>query len=348
MTSEQPLRVLDYDREHTRYRHGLEAFTTPRGYRVLVLRLGADPDDTPEWIQKARRGYPSERAWRREMEGDWSSPTGDPYFPVFGEIGRERYIHMATRLIKGPVFRSFDFGRRRPACTWFQYSPKSDRLWGLREFMPHDLLTHEFRDAVRYLSGEVPLDAIPERAQRWVEVYGARPTGAHCPPPWFPLGTRFIDIGGKEALQAQANAQRPEEATARDIFGSAGMHLIMVNIDVKGRNEVVGRMLMLHPDGWPRTWLDPQMEEVIAGFEGAFSYATPPKGVEVSDKPKDDGHFINLLDAWGYGVVAVCPKDTPRPDAPPRLMRMDKDGRTPIYGASDIEEVGWYENRTPR
>lgn len=331
--------------ELVRYRKGLWAYTSPRGIRVIVLRLGADPDDTPEAILKARRLYAKEKDWRREMEGDWSSPAGEAFFPIFSEIGRDRYIHMVTNLISGVVYRSFDFGRRHPACTWFQYSPKSDRVWGYREFMPHDLQTHEFRDAVRYLSGQLEWKDLQTRPRRWVDAYAARPSGSHCPPPWFPLGTRFLDIAGKECLQTQSNVVNPEENTAREIFAAEGMYLVVVNPRVKGRNEVVDRMLQIAPDSHPRTFLDPQMEEVIQGFDGAFCYPNPTAAVPYPNEPKDDNYFINLLDAWGYGISAVCPVDTPKPEDKPRVIGYGgRTGREEIY-APTAEEVGWYETR---
>jgi len=327
----------------SRYRDGLMAFTNPQGARVLVLRLGADPDDTPEWINEQRRSYDA-RKWRREMEGDWSTPSGDPYFPGFSEIGKDKFVHVATRLIGGPVFRSFDFGRRRPACTWFQYSAKSDRAWLLREFMPHEIQTHEFRDAVRFLSGEIEYDAIPDRAKRWADAYAAKPSGAHCAPPWFPLGTKFIDLAGKEALQGQANAVRPEEAITRDIFLAGGIPLIIVNPQVLGRNQIIDRMLMVRDDGWPGLFLDPQAEECIEGFDGGFSYPVRSKANPVPNKPKDDGHYINLLDAIGYGFSGVIPADKPK--AAPEPVLLGYRGHDPVYSKAETDEVvPWYENR---
>lgn len=327
---------------------GLYGFTSPMGNRVLVLRLEADERNTPEVINLKRRGY-IQKDWRREMEGDWSSPAGKPYFPIFSEIGRERYVHMAIELIGADrggmpiVFRSYDFGRRHPACTWFQYSKKSDRIWLMREFMPEDLVTHEFRDCVRYLSNQVPLERLNDRSQAWIHRYTARVSGAHCPPPWFPPNTRFVDIGGKELVQGGASAVDPELATARAIFAEGDIHLLWVNPKVEGRNRVVDRMLMIRSDGWPGTFMDPQCEEMITGFEGAFSYPAESAANPIPTKPKDDGYFINLLDAYGYGVAAVIPSDTPKPDAPPRLVGYIN-GREPVY-SNDTEEVGWYETR---
>ena len=292
------------------YRPGLRAYTSPRGIRVIEVDWWADPAHDTLWAERARVTVP-DKDWRREMGRDWSTPAGDAFFPAFSEIGRARCVMPATRLISGYVYRAFDFGRRRPACIWFQYSLKSDRAWLLREFMPHDLQTHDFRDAVRFLSNQLPWEQVPERAQRWVEAYTMRPSGIHCPPPWFPLGVRFLDISGPEANQVQANATSPEESTAADIFAAAGLNLIVVTPKVKGRNRVVDRMISVRPDGHPGLIIDPQCEESIIGFEGAFAYPKPTKQVPVPTKPFKDGHFENLLDAIGYGFVAVVPADAP-------------------------------------
>lgn len=327
-----------------RYREGLYAFTTPKGIRTLVLRLQADPSHTPDWIANARRLAQTEKQWRREMEGDWSTPEGDSFFPIFTDVGRDRYVHMATKLIRGPVYRSYDTGRRRPAVTFFQYSPKQDRIWLMREFMPHDLQAHEFRECVRYLSGQCDISELNPRSQRWIELYKSRITGAHCPPPWFPPGTEFVDIGGNEVRQGYAAAINPEEATFQQIMAAKGIHLIVVDPDVKGRNMVVDRMLMVGEDGWPRTFIDPQCEEMISGFSGEFTYAKPTLENQVPDRPRDDGHLINLLDAYGYGVSAVVPKE--HPVVKGKKVYVGDIDREPRYvDPSAQEEVGWSETR---
>lgn len=332
-------------RNHTVYRTGLEAFTSPSGNRVVILRLGADPEDTPEWIAKARLPYANEKDWRREMMGDWTSPAGDPFFPIFSHIGRDKYVHYARRLITAPVFVGLDFGKRRPAAVWMQYAPRSDRIFGYREWMPHDIQCHEFRDGIKYLCGLMAWEEIPERSQWWIEEYMRRSSGFHCPPPWFPPDTEFIFIGGKEALQGSDAAVNSAESTRQQIFAAGGITLHIVNTKVETRNDVVGRMLMMAPDGWPRTFLDPQMNETIVGFDGAFSHPKSTKAVGLPEKPKNDNHYINLLDAWGYAAVAICPKDTPDKPGEARVIGVEADGRTPIMSRPDREEIGWYENR---
>jgi len=333
-------------RDITDHRAGLHAFTTPRGVRVVELDLNANPEHTPEWEQKARQAYSSEREWRREMKRDWTTPSGDPYFPEFTELGINRFVGPHTivrRLIKGAVYRSYDFGKRCPACTWFQYSPKADRIWLYREFLPQDLQTHEFRDAVRYLSNQLPAHQTPDRAMEWIRMYTAKPSGIHCPPPWFPLGTQFVDITGKEALSGQSNAIIPELSTVQGVFAEVGMNLIIQNPRVLFRYQVVRRLLKIYPDGLPGLLIDPQCEEAIDMFSGKLCYPDATPVTPVPTKPKNDGHLINLSDAFGYGVVMVVPADPPKPAAPKRMMGY-RDGRTPVYQTDD-EEIGWNEVR---
>jgi hypothetical protein len=332
------------------YRPGLRCYTTPSGVRVCELDYWANPAHTPEWANAMRPLYLTTKDWRREMERDWSSPAGEPYFPEFTEAGgRDIYVYMQSQFVEQwPVFRAFDFGRRRPACIWFQYSPTQDRLVAYREFMPHQIGTHQFRDAVKYLSGQMTWKELEEKeyhlSMRWVEEYKARPSGAHCPPPWFPPGTHFLDVGGKEANQTNANAPQEEDAVASQIFAAGGINLIIVNPRILGRNHILDRMLTMRSDGYPGLLIDPQMEESIEGFSGAWAYPEPSKAVPIPTKPKDDGHYINLLDAWGYGAAAVVPSDA-EPDKPERRIIGYRGGRTPIYTTPEVEDASWYETR---
>lgn len=331
---------------------GLRAYTTPKGIRTVELDYWADPAHDEAWARKERKTYASEKDWRREMRRDWSSPSGEPYFPAFLENGgRNGHVRMARKLIAGAVFRSHDTGRRRPACTWFQYSRIDNRIFLMREFMPHDLLTHEYRDAVRYFSGQLPLEDVPARAQLWIARYLEKPTASHCSNgAWFPPGVQFFDIVGKEAEQGTANTTNPAEVSFKAIFEAVGMQLFVVNPKVLARNRHVGSLLRLRRDGLSGLIIDPQCEQMIAGFEGAFTYPKATEAVPVPSAPKDDGNFINLLDAFGYGVCAVVPPDDPKTEAPSKQIGWSQDGRTPIMGSLNSEDEGMnlYENRRQR
>ena len=330
-------------REESEPVEGLRLYTTPSGVRVAEVHWWARPDHDKAWMLAERKLY-VEKDWKREQELDWSSPAGDVFLPEFNELGgRDKFVHLAKETIQGPIFRSYDFGHRRPAATWFQYHPGTDRVWAYREFMPHDLQTHEFRDAVRFLSGELDFHTVPDRAKRWVDAYAAKPSGQHCPPPWFPLGSHFIDVGGKEALQGQANAVQKEQAVARDIFLAGGIALLIVNPRVEGRYQILRRLLRIYEDGYPGLIIDSQMQELIEGFEGGLAYPQPSERVPIPTKPKNDEHYINLFDAFGYGISAVVPLEKEKGPEPYRLVGIK--GREELYSPPAEEVVLWRENR---
>lgn len=321
---------------------GLRCRTTPRGLRVITLHWSADPARDNEWKEREKVYYASEKDWRREQELDWTSAEGDVFYPEFGELGRSRFVAQANQLIKGPVYRSFDFGFRRPACTWFQYAPDSDRVWVLREFMPHELGTHDFRDAVLYLSGQFDFSALNERAQFWARNYEERDAGVRTP--WFPIGTLFYDIGGPEAYRTEASAIRAtEESNAAQVFANGGIVINMVDPPVKSRCDVIRRLLRLREDGWPGIVFDPQCEELLQAFSGALAFETATKLKPIPVNPKKDGHFENIHDALGYGIAGVVPLDDRYMSEEGQVL-LGYDGRTPVYH-NPSEGFNVYEGR---
>jgi hypothetical protein len=83
------------------------------------------------------------------------------------------------------------------------------------------------------------------------------------------------------------------------------------------------------------------------GFEGAFSYPQETAAVPVPVKPKDDGHFINLLDAFGYGVAAVVPVGKEEGEEEPQIVGWH--GREPVFSTKkESDTVGWSETRRRR
>ncbi len=321
---------------------GCNAYVTPRGIKVVELDYWADPARGEAWRDREKVKY-SEKDWRRENLRDWTSAEGDIFYPEWGDNGgRERYVHQLERLAKLPIVRSFDFGFRRPACTWLQYSPSSDRVWVVREFMPHDLGTHDFRDAVQFLSGQFDYSGLTPRARDWVDLYAGK---AGAPkPPWFASTTDFFDVSGPESYRTEASAIRAtEEANAAQVFANGGIYLNMVDPPVKARFDVIRRLLKVKPDGWPGIFVDPQCEEIIEMFNGALAFERATKENPIPTKPRKDGHWENLHDALGYGIIAVVPLEDRQPGQPNKLV-IGFNGRTPIYGAEG-EDLGWYESR---
>jgi hypothetical protein len=323
---------------------GCNTYITPRGIKVIELDYWADEDRGQEWASREKVKYAAEKDWRRENLRDWTSAEGDIFYPEFQELGRERYVFALSELAALPVVRSFDFGFRRPACTWLQYSAKSDRVWWIREFMPHDLGTHDFRDAVQFLSGRLDYSALTPRSRDWVDLY-ANKEGAPKPP-WFSSTIDFFDVSGPESYRTEASAIRAtEEANAAQVFANGGIYLNMVDPPVKARVDIIRRLLKLRDDGFPGLIIDPQCEEGIQMFNGALSFERQTKDNPIPSKPRKDGHFENLHDAFGYGVVSVVPMEDRQPGVPADVV-IGYNGREPIYKPIG-DDLGWYESRGP-
>jgi hypothetical protein len=262
----------------------------------------------------------SEVAYRREYLRDWTSAGGQSFYPEFMERP-QRYILRAPGLIQGqPVVRGWDFGYRRPACVWLQYSPMSGRVWVLRELLGQNVDTHSFRDLVLYLSGERSMDYLLKRpvAVEWVNALRANPRLPS--PPWFDLTgepIQFIDYAGPEALQRRAAVEGEDSARVdSEILGEEGIRLGVYHVTVKAREKIVRRLLMTKPDGHPGLIVDPSCRDLALGLGGriVFAKATPEDPLPAG--PKKDGYYEHLHDALGYALCNVVPATEERPPEP--------------------------------
>ena len=175
---------------------GFKARTTKRGFRVIELDAWADPARDEAWMEKARKRSASIADFEREVMRNWSITSGATFYPEFGEVGMERYLYEPKTLLRQPVIRGWDFGWRAPMCVWFQYAPKTDRVYVLREFSPKGISAHHFRDVARYLSGQLMYPDHEPAVAEWIDMLNGLP-GVPTPP-WFPPGTQFIDLSGPE------------------------------------------------------------------------------------------------------------------------------------------------------
>jgi len=324
---------------------GMRVRVSPVSKVTLVeLDYFADPDKVdPAWLERATQGL-SEGDIEREYRRNRTLVHGDAfYFEFLDNGGRKTFAHRSPGLIEGlHVSRSFDFGVRRPACIWYQYDPKSDRLWYLREFMPRDCGTHDFRDVVRYLSGEMAYEELAGDALYWADEVAAREWNPA--PPWFEPQTTFMNFAGNEAFRRQAAAMRdPEEATDANIMAAGGIHLVEWNGPVLARTKVVRRLLKLRSDGFPGMFVDPACEEWLRCLEGALVFHLPTVEDPLPNKPRKDGHFDNIHDAATYGPV----HEVPAPDVVPQPLpkRISFHNRMRVEEDAEPNSVGWKETR---
>lgn len=297
------------------YRTDIQGFATRRTSAdalVVELDLEADPRKRdPLWQETMRRKI-GETRWRREFKRDWTVATGKPFYPEF-LVNPKTYTRVLPWMLDAPVYRSWDFGYRRPACLWSQYSPRTDRLWLIREMMPSNIDTYSFCALVQFLSGELDEEELKPYPKaltwlQWVRERAEQPKSKVPPPPWFGLGTRFMDFAGPEALKVSPTvAAEKAERTEAEVLASRGVILKLQSSSLESRETKVRKLLLQRPDGYPGLLIDPACELIMAGMGGGISYPDATKANPSPKKPKKDGYFEHLHDCLGYTVIQLTP-----------------------------------------
>lgn len=338
-----------------KYRADIEGFNirwTQRGFCVLEVDYNADPQKrTKAWFKSERRKY-TERDWKREMLRDWTTAEGDAFFPEFA-TRPDAYTMKCPCILDGPVVRGWDFGYRAPACVWMQVSPKG-RVMILREILPFNTEVHEFRDLVRYLSGQVSFEYLIKnnrlRAMHWVhKVQEAKewPYNQYPKPPWFKGVTEWLDFGGHEARGTKsiqsAHNEKPE-VNDLAVLASGGINLNSDYMQKNAREYKVRRLLGSLDDGYAGLLVDPAAALLLAAFKGALAY---PKATPVNPSPRDpakDGVYDNIWDAASYGVGNSVEISDTRDVKP---LRRIWEGRQ-LVKEGELDRVETYFNRRNR
>jgi hypothetical protein len=330
---------------------------TPRGITVVTLQFIADQAKRdPRWIEAQRPVYPSDNDFRREFFIDWTASIGSQFYPEYMALGgRDVFVASSPGLMLSlPVYRGWDFGFHHPACVWFQYSPRSHRVWFLRELLPTDIDVYSFADLVLFLSGQLRFEHLGPRAQAEVALIQSEP---RLPlyarsVPWFPqLSTpiRYLDFAGHEALMPSDRVENEKaEKTHADILLSKGVVLQAHGVSPNARESVMRRLLRIYADGHPGVIFDPACPLFIDGMHGGFQYKEPTKGDPIPSDMKNDRYYINLHDAAGYALVEAVPTVDPLPVPEGTIFK----GRVPVPVAQVMKEkeesAGWYETEKGR
>ncbi len=285
---------------------GYKVRTTQRGYRVIELDAWAHPKRQAAWLEKTRRGARSISDFEREVMRNWNITGGSAFYPEFTLLGRERFVYEPQKLLSYPVIRGWDFGWRAPVCVWMQYSPQSDRVFVLREFSPRGISAHHFRDVARHLSGQLDYGQLEKAAAEWVDMLRGWP--GIPPTPWFPPGVHFVDFAGPEVNAVQSIAARdPAEASVRQVFAATGIEFSIQTGPVKGRTNVLRRLLHPRPDDWPGIVVSAACVDVLAMLDGGLAFKKATKQNPMPEEPRKDGRHDNTNDALTYALVGVVP-----------------------------------------
>ncbi|MFW9893899.1 MAG: hypothetical protein ACFFFO_16965, partial [Candidatus Thorarchaeota archaeon] len=294
------------------------------------------------WRIAERKKYKNERDWRRQMMRDWTTAAGEAFYPEF-QADPKKYVHRITHLLNVPMVRGWDFGFRMPACCFMQAAPNG-RVAIIREVMPDNINTWNFRDLVRYLSGQIPFEELQEkkriRAMQWVNYI--KESKWLPDPPWFQPGMYFMDYSGPECYKVSDLEQEGKARNVFDIMGEGGIHLNVFSARPSAREEVFRNLMQMRDDGLPGLLLDPTCRWLISGLAGGIAY--PKKGSiknPLPDEPAKDGFFEHLHDAAGYALVNISTlavfEDTAR--------KMEWFGRIEREVEQDSESLNIHEAR---
>ena len=281
---------------------------------ITILRIEhtADPAKRSKaWEIDAARPYPSLADFRREVKLDRTSVAGKPFFPAFAE-NPKRYIRRCDRLIKAPLVRGWDAGKRTPACIWGQWSKRSRRWFTIRELPGKDVDMYVFRDLVKYLSGQLSRESLrahdmPSGANRAYEILEELALDkSYPPPPWFSGNHAFVDIGGHEFIRSGPGLTKANEPqVAAEILALGDVNIMPVYTFKKSRYEIVRSLAKVRPDGLPGILLDPACPALIRGLCGEIVYA---KGTPTKPEPNEPAVvpvYSDLLEALGNALVNI-------------------------------------------
>lgn len=267
---------------------------------IIRIEHSADPSKrwTPMEEDRIARSYPSIADFRREMKIDRTTNAGKPYYAPFTEKPA-LYIRRAPGLLDAPILRGWDFGRS-PACVWGQWSKKARRFWVLREIQGWDIDTYQFRDLVKYLSGQLSAEtlSVHKRAVEHLEMLAG--DKAYPPPPWFSGTLSFADFAGHEAVRSDPGLVRAGDARiAKEILAEGDIYLMEQYTFERNRRSILAGLSRVREDGTPGIYLDPACPMLIKGLCGGIVYK---KATEANPEPQDpvENQYSHLHEALGY------------------------------------------------
>lgn len=277
---------------------------------VTIVRIEhtADPSKNAEWARKLSATFPSQAQFRREILLDRASQAGRPFYPAFAEHPR-RYVKAAPGLLDSPVLRGWDFGSS-PACVWGQWSKKSRRFWVLRELQGRGIDAYQFRDLVKYLSGQLTLEtlSVHKRAMEILETL--HQNAAYPPVPWFQGELSFADFAGHEAVRADPGLVKAGDArVAADILALGDIYVLPQYTFQRSRTQVINGLSRMRVDGLPGILLDPACPTLIKGLTGEIVYAKGTPANPEPNEPAKEDRYSHLHESLGYIVVNTVTLD---------------------------------------
>lgn len=283
-----------------------------KNFSIVRIEHNADPKKRgAEWEAAAIKEMPSVADFRREMKIDRTSNAGKPFHPQFAESPR-RFVVRCDQIPRNTtIIRSWDFGGR-PACLWSVWDARRKRLWILRELLGIDINTFQFRDLVKYMSGQMSLESLtalyendsdPRALQMLVSL---KDEPAYPAAPWFEGAHRFVDFAGHEGrMGPRGLVKSGVPQTADEILEQGGIHLYSRFTLHSSRTEIINGLSRIAEDGWARILLDPACKLLWEGLHSGIVYDKPTAKNPNPDKPMPHRTYSHLYDCLGYACANV-------------------------------------------
>jgi hypothetical protein len=276
-----------------------------KGFTIVRIEHTADPAKrSKEWEDQARRGYPSDTDFRREMKIDRRSNAGRPFYPAFAEHPERYTRYRFDTTLAAPVVRGWDFGGRNPACVWGQWSKKSRRFYVMREILGKDIDTYGFRDLVKYLSGQLSYDSLESHPRAIELLQELRYDRAYPQTPWFEGNHHFLDFAGHEAVRPGPGLVRAADPKiAAEILALGEIYVTSTYVFQKSRKQIIDALCKLRSDGKPGIFIDPACPNLTKGLCGEIVYAKSTAANADPNEPAKDALYSHLHEALGYALV---------------------------------------------
>lgn len=205
----------------------------------------------------------------RMVEGECGSDPGGN--PVYKGSWNGR-IHVGDLLYYPhlPMGRTWDFGRRRPAITFWQPLPDS---------------------CVNFLYAELGENETTEQfAKRVLQTGGV----------YFRGINKWIDFCDPAGAQKKSNSEESDV----DILRKMGINVQYRDTLVKTGIDLVTKGLNTLVKGRPQYMFDRRgCEYLIDGFASGYTYALDRAGKELKEEPVKDGYYDHGMDTVRYTAV---------------------------------------------
>jgi hypothetical protein len=242
------------------------------------------------------------RAWRREMEIDWTVAEGLGIYS--DEFNREWHVASQELMYDPlrPIIRGWDLGatHQLPACVWIQ----ADAIG--RASVLHELATWDGHSQIKVMSmGQFAEVALLESTQM------------------FP-GVQWIDYVDPSAWTKSMVGR--EMRSCVDDLHDCGIYPSPGPVTFNERKDKIITLLSESPKGRPKLLIDPHCSMVIQGFQGAYKYESIGQTGRYKPTAEQNAwaHVMSALE-YGLGGLYVLPSSRRDPDDRRRQKRKTRD-----------------------